>query len=179
MKSRVTIWALILVATLSTTSCAALVPEAAAPSQSASQTESQRETSAPSTPETSAPGDGASTSDQSLAEACTSVEQQLAGVAAQFQDFDPSTVMADPQVVLDAYDQAITILDDVKATVSQPEVSAALTSIGEDFVRMRELISEVAVDGNFQNLAELSTVASTMQQTILDLQSTCTDALYG
>lgn len=111
-----------------------------------------------------APGDEG----QSTAEACTIVRETVDEATTAFASASPD----DPAAVVDALQSASARLAEVAPRVTNDEVAALLTPLGDMFTRAAEAMEALA-GGDVTRMMEISELSTSLQESAAAYQDLC------
>lgn len=164
LTHRIAALAVTAVAVLGLTACSGLPLGSAgsdAPTASASRSASA---------EPVAPGEGDSSGDsgQSVADACTLVQDTITAATAEFENVSAE----DPSAVVAAMDAAAQSIADAATQVTNDEVAALLPSLQGMFEQVAGVMQAI-VDGDVSKLGELEALGTQFQETSRQFQDLC------
>ena len=110
-------------------------------------------------------------SNQSVADACASLNEPLSEVVTVLQDTSNS-LDTDPQGAVDAWTQLAVTFGTLTATVSNTEVKEALDATRQDVAAVRDVLQQL-VDGDTTSEASLEAAKAEMQESLSSLASLC------
>lgn len=154
------------------TIAAATVFGLAACSGSSAETE-QGSTDASPSASASAPAEAAPATDQSVEDACATVEAKIQEASTAVSGIDMSQASSDPQGTVDAFTETVDGVGEAVEAVDNPEVKTAVTAVYDDFVSLRDLLSKVLVDQDMSAAGDMATVATDIQTSAQELATLC------
>lgn len=105
---------------------------------------------------------------QTVAEACTAVQESVQDAAASLQRLDPS----DPGASLDAMNDVADSLADAAGAVDNADVAAILPELQEGFSTAADTLGAIA-GGDLSRLPALQDAATAIQDSLQDLTTLC------
>jgi len=161
MKKTIAAWTIAGAAVLGLAACTG------APSSDAG---APTESSASSTP---APSTEAPASDQSVADACSAVQSKIEDATTAVSDIDMSNAANDPQGTVQTFTETAEAIGAAADSVSNNEVKTAVSTVYEDLIALRDVVSKVLVDGDMAAASGLTSAVTDVQTSAQDLATLC------
>ena len=112
-------------------------------------------------------------SDQSVEDACSSIQTQVADATAAFEGFDMSQAMNDPQGTVDTITAQADAVGAAVESVNNDEVKSAVSAVYEDLVAVRDLFSQVIIEQDISATGDLTAAAGDLQSSAQELTTLC------
>ncbi|PSL36996.1 hypothetical protein CLV49_0599 [Labedella gwakjiensis] len=161
MKKTIAAWTIAGAAVLGLAACTS-APSSDAGSASASAS------SAPSSAPAEAPA-----SDQSVADACSSVQSKIEDATTAVSDIDMSNAANDPQGTVQTFTETAEAIGAAADSVSNNEVKTAVSTVYEDLIALRDVVSSVLVDGDMAAASGLTSAVTDVQTSAQELATLC------
>lgn len=161
MKKTIAAWTIAGAAVLGLAACTS-APSSDAGSASASAS------SAPSSAPAEAPA-----SDQSVADACSSVQSKIEDATTAVSDIDMSNAANDPQGTVETFTETAEAIGAAADSVSNNEVKTAVSTVYEDLIALRDVVSSVLVDGDMAAASGLTSAVTDVQTSAQELATLC------
>lgn len=161
MKKTIAAWTIAGAAVFGLAACTS-APSSDAGSASASAS------SAPSSAPAEAPA-----SDQSVADACSSVQSKIEDATTAVSDIDMSNAANDPQGTVATFTETAEAIGAAADSVSNNEVKTAVSTVYEDLIALRDVVSKVLVDGDMAAASGLTSAVTDVQTSAQELATLC------